>query len=290
MNHRTKYLGLLGLSANATPRDIKKAYRKKALQYHPDRNSSPGAEDKFIAITNAYERLLNPRTIPKAIPNPKSAEEIRKEKVQEARARYYSQQHRERAKDMAYYSSLTSGWKWNAYKFGSIICIILALLLTIDHFTTGEQLKVSRIDGYGIMNETIRIEDGIYVIPPEIKWFGEYPPFIKNKTRIFEEVKSISMMSNIDFIIVKSAMKKRKGSLLLFEQFDLTELRKQNSRFTYFPIMQLILIVPFIVVLFKRPNFRFVTWRIVSIYSAFPLGFYVLFFNQRFLEWLQIIS
>ena len=50
----------LGVSRSASEREIKRAYRKLALQYHPDKNSEPGAQEKFIEITEAYEVLGEP--------------------------------------------------------------------------------------------------------------------------------------------------------------------------------------------------------------------------------------
>lgn len=51
------YYEILGVPRNATKEEIKAAYRRLALQYHPDRNKSPDAEERFKEISEAYAVL-----------------------------------------------------------------------------------------------------------------------------------------------------------------------------------------------------------------------------------------
>ena len=57
---KADYYDVLGVPRDATPEAIKKAFRKLAMQYHPDRNNSGDAHDRFKAINEAYEVLSDP--------------------------------------------------------------------------------------------------------------------------------------------------------------------------------------------------------------------------------------
>src|SRR4029079_5586695 len=55
------FYSVLGVGKTASDDDIKKAYRKLAMQFHPDRNNgSREAEEKFKEITEAYDVLRDP--------------------------------------------------------------------------------------------------------------------------------------------------------------------------------------------------------------------------------------
>ncbi len=60
MSEKRDYYEVLGVDRSAGADAIKSAYRKAALQWHPDRNKEPGAEERFKEAAEAYEVLSDP--------------------------------------------------------------------------------------------------------------------------------------------------------------------------------------------------------------------------------------
>lgn len=81
------YYKILGLPVNANKQEIKKAYRKLAFKYHPDKNNDSGSESKFLEISEAYEMLMSPKR--KKLDGKSGAEhqKQREEEIKKARAR-----------------------------------------------------------------------------------------------------------------------------------------------------------------------------------------------------------
>lgn len=61
MATKRDYYDVLGVPKTATAEELKKAYRKQALQWHPDRNKAADAETKFKEINEAYQVLSDPK-------------------------------------------------------------------------------------------------------------------------------------------------------------------------------------------------------------------------------------
>ena len=62
MASKRDFYEVLGISKTANADEIKRAYRKKAKQYHPDICKEPDAEEKFKEVQDAYQQIMNQRT------------------------------------------------------------------------------------------------------------------------------------------------------------------------------------------------------------------------------------
>lgn len=127
------YYKVLGLSPGSTADEIKKAYRKKARECHPDINPSPDAKDIFIRVTEAYEFLLTYRE--KIVSDEESYQQVMEEwrKYRQdrsrRRARVYAQASYTRFKNTNFYKT-TRIFDGTTIIF-SLIVSIMVLVITV---------------------------------------------------------------------------------------------------------------------------------------------------------------
>lgn len=156
---KARYYKELGLAEHAPIQDIRKQYRKLVMHYHPDKNQNPGAEAKFIAITEAYEILIGKKAVPAVIPQTsrrrntantgESAEEIAKKRAAEGKARYREQQIREHLDNERYFNALTQGRRWKMMRISAQIAAVLTLFLIADLYLP-HHYEETHVTGYNM--------------------------------------------------------------------------------------------------------------------------------------------
>lgn len=137
---RNKYFKILGLQPGASDQQIKKAYRRLAMRYHPDKDPSPESKAKFQIIVEAYEILTEQRPVPgqkkirRPQPQNQTKEEIIKERMKKAREQYQKNKEREEYEQILFFKKLTSGRPFFIFRIFCILNALIALGFTIDYF------------------------------------------------------------------------------------------------------------------------------------------------------------
>lgn len=158
-----KYFDILEIQPTKDEKVIKKAYRKLALKYHPDKNESEEAHLMFIHISEAYENLLAAiehanrsaeerqeyvkKSAPPASSPKKSKQELYEERLKEARKRYEEMRRREEEENEAYYQTISSGVNWKVFRGIVAGCLLFALLFILDSLVLPSRWEKSEIIG-----------------------------------------------------------------------------------------------------------------------------------------------
>ncbi|NRA11252.1 MAG: J domain-containing protein [Crocinitomicaceae bacterium] len=156
---KSKYYKILGLPNGASQTEIRKKYRKLVMQYHPDKNDSPKAEENFILLKDAYEILMDKKPLPtirgkRSVPsNPEQKEaenQFQKEqRAREGQMRYEEQKQKEFAENERYYQMMTKGGKWKTIRVSAIIGALLSFMILCDYFLP-RHYEEDKVSGYCI--------------------------------------------------------------------------------------------------------------------------------------------
>ncbi len=132
---KSRYYKILGLPNTASEEDVRKKYRLLAMKYHPDKNPTDSAQERFIEITEAYEILTGKRPFKSDVSiNLKTEQQDKEERVKAAQQRYRDQLLREHLENERYYQTLISGRRWKTIRFSAAFGALLSLFLILDYF------------------------------------------------------------------------------------------------------------------------------------------------------------
>lgn len=133
---------ILGLPPTATLKEVKKTFRKKAFQTHPDHNNSPTAKEDYIRLQKAYEYIVDvltgkatkferPSTYTSTTSSP---EQIRRKKERDKITREYSHIVKQmRSSEKARFAG--------AAFLGFLLCSVLAIAISYSFFEFKEHQK-----------------------------------------------------------------------------------------------------------------------------------------------------
>lgn len=150
-----QYYRILGLNEQASLKEVKKAYKKLALRYHPDLNpDNVYAHQKFLEIKYAYECILNPPAIKTTKSDSPSTEEkedpIEKAKKNKEKAEAFKKRTEEieRIQDEREFRDFLQSWIYKVYKLSLKIGVILSFIILIDIFSPPRitEYQISKIE------------------------------------------------------------------------------------------------------------------------------------------------
>jgi len=284
-----KHFDRLGIPPTNDENVIKRAYRKKAFKYHPDRNPSEKAQEEFIQITESYQKILealerakNPRpTYTRRQTQQETPEERQRREAErrfrEARRRYeYIKQKREEA-SIKHFQKITTGIRWNLFKFMAITSTVLSFLFVIDITLLPKSQKSSYVHSKssysysgirGIKVAYVHLENGdkLWVPSQSIRhpWF-DHEPIYYEETMFFKE--------------------KIRGTYIQ-EGHSIYFVAEHNVATTY-PFVPIILLLPLIVVAIKERTFIFLILYNICVYW-YPVILLILLISKN--RWWKILT
>ncbi|MFK7785785.1 MAG: J domain-containing protein [Crocinitomicaceae bacterium] len=218
-----KYYKTLGLLPGADQAAIRKAFRKLAMRYHPDKNPTPSAQAKFIAITEAYEILSGKKPAPTTRVSrskstarrkptnagPSTTEKSDAERVREAKERQEEQEIRERIENERFFKHLTSGWRWKIMRVSAIIGVIISIALITErflpsHFEPDEVTAVSIQPGFYAGSESLSIIEtkantSYWISRISYDLYGRHTRFYVRSSWLFHEPKELWSIGKVGY-------------------------------------------------------------------------------------------
>jgi hypothetical protein len=156
-------------------------------------------------------------------------------------------------KEKEYYEKITSGNRWMIFKIFTLFCVLLAVLTTVDTFTDGEVVRITP--------EQFRFDRSLGALNHQSIWVNESDLFLVH----FQDLQGMNLET---FEVTKSFIFGDNKYLSFLQEYEdsvtpMTRTRiyvsKRISIYDWFPLTQVFLLLPLLVLLFKqqKPWFNF---------------------------------
>jgi hypothetical protein len=271
-----KYYNLLGLPNHTGIEQVRKQFRKLAMQYHPDKNPSREASELFIQLTEAYEILIGRKEAPKsALKTPEGRKSTQEERIREARKRYMEQQERERIANERYFQQLFIGVKWKIMRLSAIVGLILSALLLIEMILPKHYYRDEITHYYDGKNEYVgksndmilktKRHDEIHLRNPDYTLLGDYTSVYIAYSWVFHLPEQLISVRETEYVY-----------------HDIT-VSFHQLRF----LLIVLFLLPLVVVKFKFQSPAYTMIYLISLYTVAPI---LLFFLVSSEHWAHLVT
>lgn len=253
---RQVYFKVLGISSTTDKSIIKKAYRKKAFQYHPDRNKLPSAHEKFIQLTEAYEVLMGEQKLNKRSPfsKRKTAEELLVERMRSARERYRKTQERTVREEAVYFEKITTGARGGAFRVFGLLALAVAVVWFLDYHVLESNTETIIVEPTSSQGDRV-----CYFIK------GRDYCFSKHEISVFSKLSTRACFSPI-YNDLKYIEYERRGEIRTVVPF--------GGFARAYPYFILFLLLPFFTFTFRKST---ITFTVLYLFSSSVVAFLLLF-------------
>lgn len=282
------YFDILDIPPTDDEKIIKKAYRKQALKYHPDKNPSKDTEQQFIRISEAYDALINKKTIRSGRGKQyhysdfttqanRTDEDVFKERMRQAKARYEYMKRKETAENEKYYHAISNGRAWRMFKLIMIGCTAFAFIFILEklvlpsHWEKDSATYGNRVMTYGGMMEQRVV-----------------PIITQNNAKFWVNSSHYGIINRIqELYIEKSYIFHEIKNIWIFEDSQWYRISTDFSVMGTFPIVPIILFLPLITFIIRGRTLTYSFLFNVSLYIYGALLLALLFFNDR---WAHLLT
>jgi len=284
-----RYFDILGIPPTDDEKVIKKAYRKQALKFHPDKNANKDAAQQFLRITEAYDFLINKKAAHPAGKGKqydysdfttqanRTKEEVFKDRMRQAKERYEHMKRKEAAENEKYYQAISNGRAWRQFKLIMIGCTVFAFIFIVDnlvlpsHWEKDSATHGNRILAYGGMSEKRVV-----------------PVMTENNNKFWIRSSYYGIIDrNQELYLEKSFFFHDIKNIWVFQDNTWHRLTTDFSVMGTFPIVPIILLLPLITFIIRGRTLTYSLLFNVSFYIYGALLLALLYSNDR---WAHLLT